>query len=463
MHRFATAPRSTFEELFTEAGYGTVVLEGAEYPPVCDQRSGEVTLSLGPTGAMIVHVRRCPCRSEDFRLRLLFDTGVCVFSDARDLHSFWSGPLAAAFGITSPHPVEETVEEAPQDGHSVPSVTVADPAGILDDLAPATGRVAASGPRRLTAARLTDELARVVHGQGAGLERVASATAAQLAKRHPVRPGAVLLLGPTGVGKTSTVEALPEALTALGYHGASIYRLDCGELTDSIQVTRLLGAPPGYVGYAATTPLLEALAKPGCILLVDELEKAHEDVLDLLLGLVDAGRLTSSAGKRIDARHVVIAMTTSVGSDELERRLGRTPIDDRWAVQRACAEHLREVGLPVDLVGRIGTFALFGELEVERARHGLAGAAVTALAAEYGLTVVEVDPVVLDVVADIARAGNDAAGARALHHAARELLAEQFATLAADGPRQRVVIEAGPPLDVRRATTVGSAETRRRG
>jgi hypothetical protein len=447
MHRFATAPRSTFEELFTEAGYGTIALEEAEYPPVCDTPMGEVTLSLGPTGAMIVHVRRCTCRSDDFRLRLLFDTGVCVFSDAQDLHAFWRGPLAAAFGIASPPPAEEPGDPAPQEGHRVTTAAAVEPPGVFDQLPPATGAVE-GGPYRLTAARLTEELARVVHGQEAALERVASAAAAQLSKRHPARPGAVLLLGPSGVGKTSTVEALPPALKALGYESANIYRLDGGELGDSIQLTRLLGAPPGYAGYATTTPLLDALGKPGCILFVDELDKAHEDVLDLLLGLLDAGRLTSSGGKRVDARHVLVAMTTSVGSDELGRRLGRTPIDDRWAVQRACAEHLREYGLPADLVGRIGTFALYGELEVEHARHGLAEAAVSALASEYGLAVAAIDPVVLDVIADIAKAGNEAAGARALHHAARELLAELFAGLTADGPRRRVVIEPGPPLTV---------------
>jgi hypothetical protein len=88
MHRDGTEPRSTFEELFAEAGYGTVVLEGAVYPPVCGRREGEVTLSLGPTGAMIVHVQRSPCRGDDFRLRLLFETGTCVFSSPADLCSF---------------------------------------------------------------------------------------------------------------------------------------------------------------------------------------------------------------------------------------------------------------------------------------------------------------------------------------------------------------------------------------
>ena len=131
----------------------------------------------------------------------------------------------------------------------------------------------------------------MIHGQEPALERVASATVAQLTKRHPVRPGSVLLIGPTGVGKTATVEALPAALKSLGYEGARVFRLDCGELTDSIQLTRLLGSPPGYSGHTATTPLLTALERPGCILLVDEVEKAHPDVLDLLLGLLDAGRL----------------------------------------------------------------------------------------------------------------------------------------------------------------------------
>ena len=198
----------------------------------------------------------------------------------------------------------------------------------------------------LTAANLAAELALVIHGQDAALERVASATVAQLGKRHPARPGSVVLLGPTGAGKTATVEALPAALRSLGYDGAKVFRLDCGELTDSIQLTRILGSPPGYSGHAATTPLLTALERPGCILLVDEVEKAHPDLLDLLLGLLDAGRLRSPTGQNVDARHVVVALTTSVESEDLLDGLGSTPLGDRWAVQRACADHLRDAGLP---------------------------------------------------------------------------------------------------------------------
>jgi len=242
---------------------------------------------------------------------------------------------------------------------------------------------------------------------------------------------------------------LPRALAALGVEGASIFRLDCAELTDSIQVTRLLGAPPGYTGHSSTTPLLAALEEPVSILLVDEIEKAHSDARDLLLGLLDAGRLTSPSGQAVDARHVVVAMTTSVGSDELLRSIGRTTLHDRWAAQRLCAAHLVEHGLPTDLVGRIGAFAVYGELAGDEAQRGIAASAVRSLGREYGLAVTDLHAVVLDVVVDIAQQGNESAGARGLHHAAQELLAEHFAALAGDRPKQRVAIDAGPPLTVR--------------
>ena len=170
---------------------------------------------------------------------------------------------------------------------------------------------------------------------------------------------------------------------------------------------------------------------------------------DLLLGLLDAGRLTSPSGTVVDARHVVVALTTSAGSDDLLRAIGRTTLHDRWAVQRMCASHLLEQGLPADLVGRIGAFAVYGELAGPEAQRGIAEAAVTSLGREYGVVVAAVDPVVLDVVVDIAQQGNETAGARGLHHAAQELLAEHFAALAGDGPRQRVAVDAGPPLAVR--------------
>ena len=215
-----------------------------------------------------------------------------------------------------------------------------------------------------------------------------------------------------------------------------------GELTDSIQVTRLLGSPPGYSGHAKTTPFLCAIERPGCIVLVDEIDKAHPEVHDLLLGLLDAGRMTAPDGRVVDARHLVIAMTTSISSDRLEEQLERTPPEDRWAVRSACVEHLRAAGLPADLLGRVGAFAFYGAVAGEEARTELARAAVTTLAAEYGLVADEIESIVLDVVDDIARDGGGR-DARALYHAARELLAESFADLTGDHAPIRIAIEAG--------------------
>jgi hypothetical protein len=146
----------------------------------------------------------------------------------------------------------------------------------------------------------------------------------------------------------------------------------------------------------------------------------------------------------------VVALTTSVSSDRLEERLEHAPLEDRWAVRSACVEHLREAGMPADLLGRIGAFAFYRRVDNEETRTALTRAAVTALAAEYGDVVDEVDPIVLDVIDDIARDGGGF-DARSLHHAARELLAERFADLTGDGARARVAIEAGPPLTVRAA------------
>ena len=99
MHRYATAPRSTFDELFEHARSGTFKLDAATYPPACGGRSGAVSLTLGHTGAMIVHVEPGECRADEFRLKLLFETGTCVFSTPHELWSFWTGPVAEAFGI----------------------------------------------------------------------------------------------------------------------------------------------------------------------------------------------------------------------------------------------------------------------------------------------------------------------------------------------------------------------------
>lgn len=249
-----------FEGLFDRARTGTIRVEIAECPQGCAVDSGEVTFALGRTGAMIVHVRRGACSSTEFRLRLLFETGACVFASPRDLGHFCTGLLASAFGIETNEPIAETGpssarptnERAIESDHGAndlladlgastaaagtpaanPSTGVARETAELDDSAPPLDNAVHLPllPRRaLTAETLATELAGTIRGQGPALERVASATVAQLTKRHPARPGSVMLIGPSGVGDTSTIEALPAPCT----HSAGPTRTGSGSTAAS--------------------------------------------------------------------------------------------------------------------------------------------------------------------------------------------------------------------------------------
>jgi len=164
---------------------------------------------------------------------------------------------------------------------------------------------------------LEAELKAVVFGQDAAIERLVMAIKVSRAGlREPQKPvGAFLLTGPTGVGKTEMAKQL--ALTL----GISFLRFDMSEYMERHTVSRLVGAPPGYVGYDRGGLLTEAVAKsPHAVLLLDEVEKAHEDVFNLLLQVMDHGTLTDTNGKATDFRHVILLMTSNVGAREMAQR-----------------------------------------------------------------------------------------------------------------------------------------------
>jgi ATP-dependent Clp protease ATP-binding subunit ClpA len=195
-------------------------------------------------------------------------------------------------------------------------VGVGDVERVLATMAQIPARRVRGGERERLA-RLEAELKAHVFGQDDAVERlVAAIKVARAGLRESDKPvGSFLLTGPTGVGKTEVARRLAEVL------GIAFLRYDMSEYMERHTVSRLVGAPPGYVGYDRGGLLTEAVAKtPHAVLLLDEIEKAHPDVFGLLLQVMDHGTLTDTNGKPTDFRHAILLMTSNVGARELAQR-----------------------------------------------------------------------------------------------------------------------------------------------
>ena len=179
----------------------------------------------------------------------------------------------------------------------------------------------------------------------------------------PNRPsGSFLFLGPTGVGKTELTKALGNFLFD---SDDAIIRIDMSEFMEKHSVSRLVGAPPGYVGYEEGGVLTEAVRrKPYSIVLFDEVEKAHPDVFNILLQVLDDGRLTDSQGRLIDFKNTVIVMTSNLGSSDV-RELGEGASEDevRAVVMSAVSQHFRP-----EFINRIDELVVFHSLKKSQIR-----------------------------------------------------------------------------------------------
>jgi ATP-dependent Clp protease ATP-binding subunit ClpA len=195
------------------------------------------------------------------------------------------------------------------------TVTVAHIEAVVSRIARIPARNVSTSDREVLA-NLQRNLKLVIYGQDAAIDALAGAI--KLARaglgddRHPV--GSFLFAGPTGVGKTEVTRQLAIAL------GVEFLRFDMSEYMERHTVSRLIGAPPGYVGFDQGGLLTEAISKqPHCVLLLDEIEKAHPDVFNLLLQVMDHGTLTDNNGRKADFRHVIIVMTTNAGAADMSR------------------------------------------------------------------------------------------------------------------------------------------------
>ncbi|MBI5011733.1 MAG: ATP-dependent Clp protease ATP-binding subunit ClpA [Methylocystis sp.] len=212
-------------------------------------------------------------------------------------------------------------------------------------------------------AHLDETLRRVVYGQDKAISALTSAIKlARAGLRDQEKPiGCYLFSGPTGVGKTEAARQLATSL------GIELVRFDMSEYMERHTVSRLIGAPPGYVGFDQGGLLTDAIDQhPHCVLLLDEIEKAHPDLYNILLQVMDHGKLTDHNGKTIDFRNVILIMTTNAGAQDLARTpIGftrrRRDLDDSEAINRLFAPEFRNRldaivpfgHLPVDVIKRV--------------------------------------------------------------------------------------------------------------
>ncbi|HEX8071246.1 MAG TPA: ATP-dependent chaperone ClpB [Pyrinomonadaceae bacterium] len=207
---------------------------------------------------------------------------------------------------------------------------------------------------------MEERLGERVVGQDEALTAVANAVRrARAGLQDPNRPvGSFIFLGPTGVGKTETARALAEFLFD---DERAMVRLDMSEYMEKHAVARMIGAPPGYVGYEEGGQLTEAVRRrPYSVVLFDEIEKAHPDVFNVLLQILDDGRLTDSKGRTVDFKNTVLIMTSNLGSREIQ-----AVADDEKQVREAVLQTLREHFKP-EFLNRIDDIVIFRQLSREQ-------------------------------------------------------------------------------------------------
>jgi ATP-dependent Clp protease ATP-binding subunit ClpB len=289
--------------------------------------------------------------------------------------------------------------------------------------------------------QMEDKLHQRVVGQSEAITAVANAIRRSRAGLgDPNRPtGSFLFLGPTGVGKTELCKALAGFLFDSEDH---LVRIDMSEFMEKHSVARLIGAPPGYVGYEEGGYLTEAVRrKPYSVLLLDEVEKAHPDVFNVLLQVLDDGRLTDGQGRTVDFKNTVIVMTSNIGSQMIQTMVGK-PYDD---VKDAVTAELKNYFRP-EFLNRIDETVVFHSLDAKNieAIAAIQIKVLQARLAKMDLTL-EVSPAAL---AEIAKVGFDPVfGARPLKRAIQQRIENPLSKLLLEGkflPKDTIPVDVDP-------------------
>ncbi|MDD5336728.1 MAG: ATP-dependent chaperone ClpB [Rhodoferax sp.] len=288
---------------------------------------------------------------------------------------------------------------------------------------------------------MEDKLHQRVVGQDEAIAAVANAIRRSRAGlSDPNRPtGSFLFLGPTGVGKTELCKALAGFLFDSEDH---LVRIDMSEFMEKHSVARLIGAPPGYVGYEEGGYLTEAVRrKPYSVLLLDEVEKAHPDVFNVLLQVLDDGRLTDGQGRTVDFKNTVIVMTSNIGSHMIQSMVGQDSEDIKDAVTEELKNHFRP-----EFLNRIDETVVFHALSATHIA-AIAGIQIKVLQERLAKMdlVLEVSPAAL---AELAKIGFDPVfGARPLKRAIQQRIENPLSKLLLEGkflPKDVIPVDVDP-------------------
>jgi ATP-dependent Clp protease ATP-binding subunit ClpC len=249
--------------------------------------------------------------------------------------------------------------------HEVTEEHVADVVAMMTGIP--VNKIAESESAKLL--KMADELNKVVIGQKEAVEKLTKAIRrARAGLKDPKRPiGSFIFAGPTGVGKTELAKALAKYLFD---SEDALVRIDMSEYMEKFNVSRLVGAPPGYIGYEEGGQLTEKVRrKPYSVVLLDEIEKAHPDVFNILLQVLDDGILTDSLGRRVDFKNVILIMTTNIGTREIKTAgqfgFGQQRVEDKHSAMKSVIEDAMKRLFNPEFMNRIDDVIIFRALETE--------------------------------------------------------------------------------------------------
>lgn len=419
-----------------KALHACVRFRDQEMPHGCAPARADVGFEINPaTGAASLHVQKGAHYSGAAPdIAEWISTGTRSFVNFDSLMAWVRGPLREAF-LPTPQskpgnisPSADQLTNLPKVMHGLRDV---EESVVIDET------------------KLRERILASVRGQDHAIRSLASVVARHCARTQHKRPAVLFSVGPSGVGKTRSAEILAEALSALhtGSDDFRFLRLDMSEYQEAHRVSQLIGSPQGYLGHHEGSQLLDTLsANPKCIVLFDEIEKAHPAILKVLMNAMDAGRLSSasktSGGHQVDCRQAIFLFTSNLDANgilnELENRqgFGNTSLEDD-----VCRRRMQSAGIPPEIVGRIGRFLVFRPLDT-RTRAEIMAGTIAEIAAEYGVQVNFVEPgVVLELMKSCR---SDGFGMRPGQFMIDEALGEAFIQAAHSGTK--VVRVVGSPF-----------------